>query len=51
MAGPSKFAPKWEGPLVIKETPKWVLSSSPDGWQGPNGSHQWEVAKALLCLS
>ena len=32
MVGPSKFAPKWEGPFVIREgTSKWVLPYGPDG--------------------
>lgn len=33
-----------------RSTNKWVLSSSPNGWQGPNGSHQWEMVEALLCI-
>ena len=37
-------------PCDKKGTSKWVLPSSLDGWQGPDGSHQWEVAKGLLCL-
>ena len=37
-------------PCDKKGTSKWVLPSGLDGWQGPDGSHQQEVAKALLCL-
>ena len=29
---------------------KWVLPFGPDGWQGPTRSHQWKMAKTLLCL-
>ena len=37
-------------PCDKKGTSKWVLSFDLDGWQGLDGSHQWEVAEVLLCL-
>ena len=38
-------------PRDKRDPSEWVLPSSLDGWQGPNGSYQWEMAEALLCLS
>ena len=52
MAGPSKFAPKWEGrtPCDKGGSSKWILPFDSNGWQRLNGSHQWEMAETLLCL-
>ena len=34
----------------MRSTCKWVLLFGPDGWQRSDESHQWQVAKTLLCL-
>ena len=37
-------------PYDKRGTSKWVLPFDSDGWQRPDGSHQWDVVETLLCL-
>ena len=47
--GPSKFAPKWEGPYIIRKAhdSKYLLPHK-GRWDGPDKSYKWEVAEIVL---